>query len=88
MINGIVTAKDLAQLLGINLKTLYTWNFRDKLPEPDMIHGRQMFWTKKSANRILEEYQAGKLDIKYRRKHSKIEPLPDYDTTFDGMRER
>lgn len=74
MIKDIFTSKDLANFLGINQKTIYAWNFRGKLPEPDMIHGRQMYWTRESAEKILKDFKAGELDI--RRMRKRIEKKP------------
>lgn len=42
----LIDPRGVADLLGVQIKTVHQWRFREEFPEPDQYFGRTPVWRK------------------------------------------
>lgn len=55
MITEYLTAKEVADIAGLQYKTLWTYRKRNTLPEPDVYLGNKPLWTRQTIDSWMAE---------------------------------
>jgi len=57
-IEPMLSLRDIAQIMGLSLRTVSTWRAEGYLCKPDLTHGRTVRWKRDTIKNWLDEQSA------------------------------